>query len=86
MFIKEITTRNPKTQKEYIKHTLVESVRTEKGPRQRTVMQLGHLKLPMESWPLLIAELENRISGQSDLNIPSTKIPVKVKNAANVAM
>lgn len=86
MFIKEIKTRNPKTQKEYIKHTLVESVRTPKGPRQRTVMQLGHLKLPRESWPLLIAELESQISGQSDLNIPGTKIPVKVKNAANLAM
>ncbi len=86
MFIKEIKTRNLKTSKEYVKHSLVESVRTEKGPRQRTVMQLGKLTLPRESWHLLVAELESRISGQSELALPGTKIPLKVKNAADTAM
>jgi len=86
MFIKEIKTRNKKTGKEYIKHALVESVRTEKGPRQRTVMQLGHLKLPKENWPLLVAELESRISGHDSLNIPKTKVPVKVTRAVDSAM
>jgi len=86
MFIKEIKTRNKKTGKEYIKHTLVESVRTEKGPRQRTVMQLGQLNLPKETWPLLIAELESRISGQGTLSLPKTKIPLRIRKAADSAM
>ncbi len=86
MFIKEIKTKNKKTGREYIKHALVESVRTEKGPRQRTVMQLGRLKLPKELWPELIAELECRISGQLSLNLPGNKIPKRVKDAADTAM
>ena len=39
MYIRETKTENRKTGKVYVKHTLVESVRTPKGPRQRTVMQ-----------------------------------------------
>jgi len=86
MYIKEIKTRNSKTGKKYVKYTLVESVRTDKGPRQRTVMQLGNLKLSKEMWPALIAELESRISGQSSLNIPGTKIPLQIRRAADLAM
>ena len=86
MFIKEIKTRNKKTGTEYIKHALVESVRTDKGPRQRTIMQLGHLKLGKKYWPQLIAELECRISGQATLKIPGTKISTAVKSTANTAM
>ena len=61
-------------------------MRTEKGPRQRTVMQLGHLKLDRQYWPQLVAELECRISGQPTLDIPGTKISPAVKTAANTAM
>lgn len=86
MYIKEIKTRNRKTNKEYVKHILVESIRTEKGPRTRTVMQLGILTLPKEFWPLLTAELESRISGQMQLLLPGVKMPPKVKNAADRAM
>ncbi len=41
MFIREVKTINKKTGNKYIKHVLMESVRTENGPRQRTVMQLN---------------------------------------------
>jgi hypothetical protein len=86
MFIKEIKTKNKKTGKVYIKHALIESVRTTNGPRHRTVMQLGQVKLPKELWPQLIAELESRISGQASLNLPGTKNPKRVKDAVDVAM
>ena len=86
MFIKEIKTRNKKTGAEYIKHALVESVRTDKGPRQRTIMQLGHLKLGKKYWPQLIAELECRISWQPTLEISGAKISTAVKSTANTAM
>jgi hypothetical protein len=86
MFIKEIKTKNRKTGKEYVKHALIESVRTERGPRHRTVMQLGQLKLSKDLWPLLVGELESRLSGQLLLNIPGSKTPLKVRNAADRVM
>jgi len=84
MFIKETKTRNGKTGAEYVKHTLVESVRTDKGPRQRTVMQLGRLSIPRKSWPLLADELERRISGQMELSLRKTS--EAVSRAADNAM
>jgi len=41
MFIREYKQTNRKTGETYIKHKLVTSVRTEKGPRQKVVMPLG---------------------------------------------
>ena len=63
MFIREAKTRNQKNSKVYRKYSLVESVRTEDGPRQRTVMQLAGLDLPKALWPMLAAELERRLAG-----------------------
>ncbi|MCP4338843.1 MAG: IS1634 family transposase, partial [Desulfobulbaceae bacterium] len=63
MFIREIKTTNRKTSKIYIKHVLVESIRTEAGPRQRRIMQLGQLDIPKKHWPLLAEELQRRLSG-----------------------
>lgn len=63
MFVRETHTRNRKNGKVYKKHALVESVRTEKGPRQRTVMRLGTLQLPKSLWPMLAAELERQLAG-----------------------
>ncbi len=67
MFIREVRTTNKKTGTVYIKHSLVESIRTPKGPRQRTIMQLGRLTLPREQWPLLAAVLERELCGQAAL-------------------
>ncbi|WP_019412409.1 IS1634 family transposase [Paenisporosarcina sp. TG20] len=50
-----------------MKHVLVESYRTEKGPRQRVVMQLGTLTLPKSEWKKLAAALEGRLAGQITL-------------------
>jgi len=67
MFIRQYRTKNKKTGKVYIKHQLVESYRTEKGPRQRVVMNLGKLKLPRSEWRKLAFALESRLSGQGTL-------------------
>lgn len=67
MFIRETVTKNKTTNKTYKKHTLVESYRTEKGPRQRVVMQLGTLNLPRSEWKKLAAALEGRLAGQTTL-------------------
>ncbi len=65
MFIREKETKNKHTGRTYKKHVLVETVRTEKGPRQRTVMQLGTLELPKSKWKALAACLERKLSGQT---------------------
>ena len=67
MFIREYKTHNKKTNEMYVNHKLVESVRTEKGPRQRVIMCLGQLTLPRSEWKKLAHALECQLSGQITL-------------------
>jgi transposase len=67
MFIKEIKKRNKHYDKEFISHRLVESYRSEKGPRHRTILHLGELKLPREAWKALADTIEAKLSGQQSL-------------------
>jgi transposase len=67
MHIKEYRTTNKKTKKVYIKHQLVESYRTQKGPRHRVVMNLGKLKIPRSEWRKLAFALKSRLAGQGTL-------------------
>lgn len=67
MFIRQYKTKNKKTGKVYIKHQLVESYRTDKGPRQRVIMNLGKLKLPRSEWKKLAFALKSRLAGQGTL-------------------
>src|SRR6056297_2304517 len=64
MYIRQVKTRHPKTNKVYTKLKLVESYRTEKGPRQRTIMNLGAVDIPREQWKELAYCLEMKLSGQ----------------------
>jgi len=67
MFIRESKTTNKKTGEVYIKHQLVTSVRTDKGPRNRVIMSLGTLTVPRIDWKRLAHALECRITGQTSL-------------------
>jgi len=67
MFIRQYRTKNKKNGKVYIKHQLVESYRTEAGPRQRVIMNLGKLNLPRSDWRRLAFALEGKLSGQETL-------------------
>ena len=67
MFIRESKTRNKKSGKVYIKHSLVESVRTERGPRQRLVLTLGRLAVDRVHWKELAVALEAFLSGKEEL-------------------
>lgn len=67
MFIKEIKKQNKGSDKVFISHRLMESYRTEKGPRQRTILNLGKLELPKEQWKLLADQIEAEINGQQSL-------------------
>lgn len=67
--------RNTKTEprrsdKVFLSHRLVESVRTPRGPRQRVVMNLGNLELPKERWKALANRIEEVVHGQSRRLVP----------------
>jgi transposase len=64
MFIKKTKKKDPTTGKEYSVFQLVESVRTEKGPRQRIVLHLGSLlKLKENEHKLLANRIEELLHG-----------------------
>jgi transposase len=70
VYIRESKTTNKKTGEVYVKHQLVASVRTEKGPRNRVIMSLGTLTAPRIDWKRLAHALECRITGQTSLLEP----------------
>jgi hypothetical protein len=74
MFIKAVKKKNKGSDKEYIQHRLVESYRTEKGPRQRLILNLGSLDLPKKDWKLLANRIEEIVTGQSALSFYDEKI------------
>ncbi|MCL4434934.1 MAG: hypothetical protein M1399_09300 [Actinobacteria bacterium] len=58
---------NKKTGAVYIKHQLVESIRTESGPRQRVVMELGHLDIDGTQWKSLAIAIADRLAGTQSI-------------------
>lgn len=67
MFIREYKTHNKKTNSDYITHRLVQTIRTDKGPRQKIILNLGQLILPKSEWKKLAHALEAKLSGQESL-------------------
>jgi hypothetical protein len=72
MFITTVTQKYSKKTYEY--QHLLESVRTEKGPRQRFLLNLGKLDLPEAEWPLLAKRIEEFIRGQENFFSGSPEI------------
>ncbi len=68
MYIRRTKVKGGPRGEVYITHRLVESVRTERGVRQRTLLNLGKdFPVPPERWPELIQHLDQVLSGQSTL-------------------
>lgn len=68
MFIRKTKNTHPKTKKEYFVYQLVESVRTERGPRQRIILSLGSdLGVSDEDLKLLANRIEEIFLGTSSL-------------------
>lgn len=64
MFIKKTLKTDPKSGKAYFTYHLVESVRTQKGPRQRILLYMGsQFKLPEGDHKLLAQRIEEIIAG-----------------------
>lgn len=66
MYLRKVT-RHYKG-KTYTNYVLVESVRTAKGPRQKTICSLGDLSpRPRADWLKLVHKVEDALTGQGDL-------------------
>jgi transposase len=65
MFIRRVPHKNRKNHKEYYTYKLVESIRTERGPRQRDILNLGvGFDLPKDKWKDCANCIEEMITGQ----------------------
>ena len=74
MFIKEIIKKNPGYDKTFTCHRLVEAVRTPKGPRHRTLLNLGTLDISKDEWKTLANRIEEILTGQQSLFAPPAHI------------
>ena len=74
MFIREIVKKNPGYDKTFTYHRLMESVRTAKGPRQRLLLNLGHLELPASEWKTLANRIEEIVYAQASFMPPPPHI------------
>ncbi len=65
MYIRRTTIKSRKDGNNYYTYRLVESERTKKGVRQRTIINLGTgFSLPREQWPELASRIQQIISGE----------------------
>ena len=68
MFIRAVEHKNKKNRRKYRTYKLVDSVRTERGPRQTTVLNLGaDFDLPKEDWKQLTNCIEEIVTEQQNI-------------------
>jgi transposase len=79
MYIRRTTIKSRKNGAPYYTYRLVESVRTQKGVKQRTIINLGRdFPYPREVWPDLACRIEEIITGQMNL----FQLPSEIETAA----
>lgn len=75
MFIRKIDKRDSKSGKSYSAYYLVESTRTNRGPRQRVLLYMGaNLPLPEEQHKILAQRIEEIVRGEHVLIKPAETI------------
>jgi len=75
MFISKVIHTDTKNHREYHTFKLLESLRTERGPRQRMVLNLGtDFSLPEEHWKDLANRIEEIVTGQRPLFTSSEEV------------
>jgi transposase len=73
MFIRKIIKKEPKSGKSYSAYYLIESIRTDKGPRQKVLLYMGsEFPLEEEEHKILAQRIEEIIAGEQSL-IPYSK-------------
>lgn len=83
MFIREIKKKNKGYDKLFLSHRLMESYRTDRGPRQRTILQLGKLELPKKHWKLLADRIEALVYGQTSCVSAPEQVEQLARHYAN---
>jgi len=74
MFIRTVYKRNKPTSTKYEYQQLVESVRTERGVRQKLLLSLGRLPIAKERWPSLAKRIESIVQGQATFIKPEPEV------------
>ena len=82
MYIKKVRKKNKSSEKVYEYLHLVENVRTEKGPRQRLILNLGNLNVVEDQYKELANCIESFLSGQQSLFSFNNEIERHAKKAA----
>lgn len=67
MFIREKIKSNKGYKKKFVYHQLVESYRTENGPRQRVLLDMDRLNIPKTQWKILANRIEEILIGQKTI-------------------
>jgi hypothetical protein len=84
MFIRELIKKNKDYPKKFIYHVLVESYRTDKGPRQRVILNLGTLPLSKDKWKKPANRIEEIIKGQENIFAHDNEIEALAKHYASL--
>lgn len=75
MYIRKVSQTEKKTQKQYCTYRLVESVRTERGVRQRLLLNLGSkFQIHQDKWKLLANRIEEIVTQQESLFPPDPEL------------
>ena len=83
MFVKRVTKTNGRTKKKYSYLHLVESVRTENGPRQRLILNLGDLQIDPSQYSALAQRIEDMLTGRRSLFELNQQIERHARQATN---
>jgi len=83
MYIKRVQKSNRNSDKVYEYLHLVENVRTENGPRQRLILNLGAVNVPEEQYKELANCIEAMLTGQEQLFSEDRKIEKLARSAAD---
>jgi len=82
MYIKKVKKQNGRTKTVYEYLHLVESVRTENGPRQRLILNLGNIDIDPSQYNALAKRIESILTGQKNIFDIDAELE---KHANNVA-
>ena len=74
MYIKKVTKSNGTTNKKYEYIHLVENIRTENGPRQRLILNLGKIDVAPDQFKELANCIEGMLTGQKELFFTQRKV------------
>ena len=83
MYIKRVRKSHPGSSKVYEYLHLVENVRTEKGPRQRLILNLGSINVAPDQYKELANCIEGMLSGQQYLFSSDRKIEKLARTATD---